>query len=963
MSTMKSVLQHIRATRKASASSSRDRQSGVEVARLAVKKKSILPFLLAGGTLGMFFALNPQQAIAEGTRELTTDSTGYRAWYNSPVGGNLYQGINQRLIVNVYVQSGETINVGSSGIGLNGATIQLKAPNGTTYTATGSGSVGVINNRTQENAGPLPNAGGYTPYTRTVLAAETGVWQITFISPGTGAGKTLQNSASWTRSADQGTSNALLAWDVTVRNSGGTTLPGRAYITNIGADLQNFYPNIFRSTLYILTDEGYLYRVNTNTLAPFIFNFFSNNKGFTNGGNPTYLSLNANPTVGVNVQDPYAPDSGSNSTNKMFLNVPAPDLPSIATYAGGGSTWLLNSPTAPTVANFSYIPNGAGGGTFAFSSNVDGSFSIEMDIDNNGSFIDPVDRRIQGLSLSGTNSVVWDGKNGQGQTVNNLIGFPVRISTRSGEIHFPVTDAESNPSGFIITRLNGGSADNTILYWNDTSITKPGATSNLAGADSTNGAHSWGSTSGSQTSEFGNEVGIDTWTFVRSNFVYLPVSLSGTVFDDADGSKIQDGTEVGTNASGLNAVLVDSSNKVVSTTTIAANGTYSFSNVLTDATYTVLITTATATVGSAPPAVILPPNWIGTGENLSGTADATVDGKVSVTVGKIKVTGINFGIEQPPTTNNVAATPQTDPGGTIAVQVPTLSGIDPEDGNLGSGKSFRIVTLPTNGILYYNGIAVTAGQVINNYDPTKLTIDPNDGVSTVSFTYVAIDAAGKESATPATATLPFLIPMPNFILVKRITAINGGTTTKNGDNLALYKDDPTNPYDDNTLDNPPPNPPDTDKWVNLNSFLVGGTKGGDVQPNDEIEYTIYFLSAGNSSANNVLFCDRVPDNVTFAPTAFNGFASKAAGGLANSDRGIQWFYNGQMQSLTNVNDSDAAQYFSPGNDPTAVYPTVNCGGANTNGAVVVNLGNLPNATAPGTPTNSYGFVRFRGRVK
>lgn len=67
--------------------------------------------------------------------------------------------------------------------------------------------------------------------------------------------------------------------------------------------------------------------------------------------------------------------------------------------------------------------------------------------------------------------------------------------------------------------------------------------------------------------------------------------------------------------------------------------------------------------------------------------------------------------------------------------------------------------------------------------------------------------------------------------------------------------------------------------------------------------------------------------------------------------------------LTNVNDApDRGQYFSPG-----MTPSVNCSGANTNGAVVVKVvaspATLPNATAPGTPANSYGFVRFVTKVK
>jgi hypothetical protein len=128
-----------------------------------------------------------------------------------------------------------------------------------------------------------------------------------------------------------------------------------------------------------------------------------------------------------------------------------------------------------------------------------------------------------------------------------------------------------------------------------------------------------------------------------------------------------------------------------------------------------------------------------------------------------------------------------------------------------------------------------------------------------------------------------------------------------------------------------------------------------------MEYTIYFLSSGDAAAKNVLFCDRVPANVTFSPIAFNSLAP-AVGGLA-SDRGIALNLGGSNLSLTNVGDGDSGRFFPAGVDPTTVYPQINCGGPNTNGAVVVNLGDLPNATAPGTPIGSFGFVRFKARVK
>ncbi|MEM7554623.1 MAG: SdrD B-like domain-containing protein [Cyanobacteria bacterium P01_A01_bin.84] len=217
---------------------------------------------------------------------------------------------------------------------------------------------------------------------------------------------------------------------------------------------------------------------------------------------------------------------------------------------------------------------------------------------------------------------------------------------------------------------------------------------------------------------------------------------------------------------------------------------------------------------------------------------------------------------------------------------------------------------------------------------------------------------------------------PNVLLIKRITAINGDTSSINGDNLAGYIDETSNPYDDNDITiadpvNPGDPPKDTDKWpLPLNDTLKGAINGGKVDPGDKLEYTIYFLSTGDDEAKSVLLCDRVPSNTTFIPTAFNSEPNQATGGL-NSDRGILWNYDGNIESLSNAQDGDVAQYFPPGVEPSSIYfdpnfpnkKLIDCGGDNINGAVVVNLGNLPNATAPGTPTKSYGFIRFRGKVK
>jgi uncharacterized repeat protein (TIGR01451 family) len=688
-----------------------------------------------------------------------------------------------------------------------------------------------------------------------------------------------------------------------------------------------------------------------------------------------------------------------------------------------------------------------------------------------------------------------------------------------------------------------------------------------------------------------------------------PVTISGTVFDDANGltDSLINGT--GSNTGGLFANLVDTNGKVIASTAVAANGTYSFLGIGAGQ-YTVSLSTTAGIQGSIAPPTSLPATWSNTGEGTAAAGDGLVDGKTSLTVAAANLSGVNFGIQQqsvvnqPPDTTPLNPPSQPNPGGTATVQVPTLAGTDPEDGLLGLGKSFKIESLPTNGTLSYNNVPVLVGQIISNYDPTLLKLDPDDGAITVSFTYAAIDSANQSDRSAATVTMAFTsssfvngtcqadgllwvsgssgqisnyrvsnqafttvsngtgkvwgdiawgsdnklygatfvaspslyqidpatgastpiaslspllrfpnamsglpdgslligaasnakvyrfdlstpntppslwhdfgagdpsgdfilfnnkiyvawrnagteslyevtidanqnyishrnlgalpasswgvalvlnklyiasnttiyringiptdpiatIPVtvvnntpyplfgatgmeepfggctpmtPNVLLVKRITAINNGQSSINGDNLAGYIDSPTNPYDDNIVTIPtqssPSDPPtDTTKWPNPGTFLLGGINGGKTSPNDNLEYTIYFLSGGDAMAKNVLFCDRVPEDVSYI---FNSFGGSSPLGLTGTEQGMQLLWDGTTSNLTNVPDGDVGQYFAPGIDPKATYPNINCRGDNTNGAVVVNLGNLPNATTPGIPTKSYGFIRFRGRVK
>ncbi len=242
-------------------------------------------------------------------------------------------------------------------------------------------------------------------------------------------------------------------------------------------------------------------------------------------------------------------------------------------------------------------------------------------------------------------------------------------------------------------------------------------------------------------------------TAATATMPFTTISITGNVFDDANGLTDSIVNGIGTNAgSSLYANLVSGGN-VAQVQAVQASGAYSFLSVIGSTTYTVVLSTTQGTVGSAAPAAALPSGYVNTGENIgAGTgSDGSPNGSLAVAVITTSVTNANFGVERPPTANNISASSQPNPAGTAQVTVPTLTGTDPEDASI---TTFIINTLPSNGTLYYNGTAVTVGQTISSYNSTLLKLDPNDGAITATFTYSAVDAAGKASTT-ATVTMPF----------------------------------------------------------------------------------------------------------------------------------------------------------------------------------------------------------------
>ncbi len=233
------------------------------------------------------------------------------------------------------------------------------------------------------------------------------------------------------------------------------------------------------------------------------------------------------------------------------------------------------------------------------------------------------------------------------------------------------------------------------------------------------------------------------------------------------------------------------------------------------------------------------------------------------------------------------------------------------------------------------------------------------GAKTNTAQLSALDQSDPNSNNNSASAIvtPSGVP-PNLLLVKRITAINGVDITGFQDGVNT-SGNPNNVGTKAADDNDPlwPSPNTTSLRGAIHSSTIAPTVT--FKPGDEVEYTIYFLNNGAAQANNVNICDFVPANQTYIGTGYNSSPISAdAEGLTGSNYGItiQSANGAALVKATNAGDGDRGQFYNSG------FPSSCMGTTNGKGAVVVNMGNVPNATAAGTPANSYGFIRFKAKI-
>lgn len=434
-----------------------------------------------------------------GTIYRGNDATRFRShleWRTATYGGGVGSEfvLRRRTLLKLYVQQGETILLGSSGIGVGGALnngdIRVFNPGqvdektlgqeiipalaGTAVPAqdgafangfsclaqrvAAGDARGRITSRAQELAGPLPTAGGYNPCI--YVAPISGIYNLVFTGPAGDAANTEPQVSGVLNllPADFGVGQqtSVSAWDATVRGAGGTNLSGRLftyyYTGNTGGGGRPVGGGGF-----VVTKSGFRYRL-FFAGDPFGYVLYANQFGFRNSdGTPLYRNVLSDPTVGTQSQNEL----------RQLQGTVALKLPEYPIFVDEPDELVLDAlgiprePVAPGIRDLNFAGSVSGdvssigsGGAFSFTATQPGVYYVVVSRD--GASVDPTDPRnrvLRGVATAaGPVTVPWDGRDNGGDV------FPAGehaavAATQGGEVHFPFLDVENNIDGGPVIEL------------------------------------------------------------------------------------------------------------------------------------------------------------------------------------------------------------------------------------------------------------------------------------------------------------------------------------------------------------------------------------------------------------------------------------------------------------------------------------------------------------------------------
>jgi len=330
------------------------------------------------------------------------------------------------------------------------------------------------------------------------------------------------------------------------------------------------------------------------------------------------------------------PDCGT--PFRIFFAEPAADLPRSAKL-GNVEIPVLPAPVeredlAIADLRFASTASTSSDGEFSWSltPRFVGSYWLDIDVDGDGSYAGPRDRRVQQYADgSGSYSYAFDGLDGEGNAIADCTQMNARIYfDKIGEVHLVQEDVEGREGGIEVVRLNGPGSPDATLYWNDTQLSGVRANTTpildgTAGIDSTGGVHEWALALNS----WGNDRVIDDWTFTPLDETAAEISIeSGCLSIEKTSDAVQN-ARVGQVVN--YEVQLTNTGSADFVAAVPASFSDDLTDVLDDATFNddAAVTFSAGSTGSAPALSGVSLNWQGelkAGETATFTYSVTLTG-------------------------------------------------------------------------------------------------------------------------------------------------------------------------------------------------------------------------------------------------------------------------------------------------------------------------------------------------
>lgn len=347
----------------------------------------------------------------------------------------------------------------------------------------------------------------YTPYTYTVT--ETGVYTFEFHSYNKSndlndvSGHRKRSEPFHDPTTNYG--GEIAAINLTVFDESGKEQHGRTYADFLSMQMHPDSTGIV-DTYYILTKDSYIYKIKFNNASPYTYNFFSNNKGIydpdSTNGDIIYKSVkdinndNTFGEMGVEFRYPGTKDTDMLKSYYIFLEYPDDQL------EGRLYEKAVQPDPATNLSFVSTIKDDDGntipgaytgqGGYFVFDVEEATTATLRLEFTGMKDKYAPVEIS-KAVTPHSRNYFFWNGKDGNGVVIPqgeyDLDDIAFTVTTKAGEIHFPIIDMETASGGITFTRMShiydkeGNQLDSkltetkniydytrNVIYYDDTAI-------------------------------------------------------------------------------------------------------------------------------------------------------------------------------------------------------------------------------------------------------------------------------------------------------------------------------------------------------------------------------------------------------------------------------------------------------------------------------------------------------------